>query len=47
MTTQTATHPTPTRHTRPIDEAEYNDLCECRCTRLPGTHTAGQCATTP
>lgn len=23
---------------------EYRDLCECRCPRLPGTHTAGQCA---
>ena len=32
------------RHaTLPVDDLEYEDLCECRCSRLPGTHTAGQC----
>ena len=25
-------------------DAEYLDLCECRCSRLPGTPTAGQCS---
>ncbi|RLK61777.1 hypothetical protein [Actinokineospora cianjurensis] len=34
---------TPPRPSRPVDEAEYDDLCACRCGRLPGTHTAGQC----
>ncbi|GAA3039420.1 hypothetical protein [Actinokineospora globicatena] len=42
-TLRTAPTATPTRPARPIDEAEYNDLCACRCHRLPGTHTAGQC----
>jgi hypothetical protein len=27
----------------PVMDDEYLDLCECRCSRLPGTHTAGQC----
>ncbi|MBM7776123.1 hypothetical protein JOD54_006327 [Actinokineospora baliensis] len=35
--------PAPTRPTQPLDDAEYDDLCACRCPRLPGTHTAGQC----
>ncbi|GAA4663532.1 hypothetical protein GCM10023214_65300 [Amycolatopsis dongchuanensis] len=27
----------------PITDAEYLELCECRCPRLPGTHLAGHC----
>ncbi|PPK65409.1 hypothetical protein V5P93_005813 [Actinokineospora auranticolor] len=45
--TRTPARPTEARHTRPIDDAEYNDLCACRCGRLPGTHTAGQCLSSP
>ncbi|WP_285503178.1 hypothetical protein [Actinokineospora sp. NBRC 105648] len=40
---QPSTRPQP--RTKPMDDAEYNDLCACRCSRLPGIHPAGQCAT--
>ncbi len=35
------------RTSRPVDEAEYEDLCACRCSRLPGIHSAGQCSSAP
>lgn len=25
-------------------DEEYDDLCSCRCPRLPGTHGSGECA---
>ncbi|MCP2267808.1 hypothetical protein [Actinokineospora diospyrosa] len=37
------TAPTTPHPTTPMDDAEYDDLCACRCGRLPGTHSAGQC----
>ncbi|SFJ76799.1 hypothetical protein SAMN05421835_108193 [Amycolatopsis sacchari] len=31
------------RRSRPVSEEEYLQLCDCRCTRVRGTHPAGVC----
>ncbi|WP_435121614.1 hypothetical protein [Amycolatopsis thermoflava] len=31
------------RPPQPITDAEYLELCECRCPRMRGTHIAGHC----
>ncbi|MEU0512584.1 hypothetical protein [Amycolatopsis sp. NPDC006125] len=35
--------PRTSRRPVPITDAEYELLCDCRCPRIRGTHSAGHC----
>jgi hypothetical protein len=42
--TQTAAPTATARPSVPVTDAEYRDLCDCRCSKVRWTHTAGVCA---